>query len=151
MQQILANWISASHTFHQNDISANAEYNKTGNVVQHNTDSCSRNHGCHATAINIKYSECVCGLSYPACKSPIPCAALGLCCKLWHAWLYHIIPNSQQKEAVLLVQCNGTHNIVFFFNCLINIKFVFWFSVQNFGWKVSRSKNNSVRYCHKCA
>jgi hypothetical protein len=33
----------------------------------------SRNHCCRRIAISITYSQCVCSLSYPACKAHAPC------------------------------------------------------------------------------
>jgi hypothetical protein len=42
---------------------------KTGNAIYRNTEARSRNHCCRGKAIRITYSECVCSLSYPACKT----------------------------------------------------------------------------------
>ena len=56
------------------------------------------------------FCVCVCSLIYPACDAHVPH------CHLWHAWLYHIFPH--------LI------NSTIFRRKLLNIKFVFWFSLQ---------------------
>jgi hypothetical protein len=45
------------------------------------------NHCCCRKAISISYSECVCSLSYPACKRHVPY------CHLWPACLYQSFPH----------------------------------------------------------
>ena len=47
----------------------------------------SRSHCCSGKALSVTYSECVCSLSYPACKAHVPY------CYLWPVWLYHIYPH----------------------------------------------------------
>ena len=66
---------------------------------------------CHARATNVKYSACVSGLSYPACKLHAP---------------YYII--------ICDLSCSTTfftlfHNTIFW-KTLLNIKRVFWLSLQ---------------------
>ena len=53
---------------------------------------------------------CVCSLIYLACNAYVPH------CHLWPAWLYHIFPHLM--------------NSTIFWRKLLNIKFVFWFSLR---------------------
>ena len=56
---------------------------------------------------------------------------------MWSVWLYHIFPRC-------LI------NSMSFGQKLLNIKCVFWFSLQIFARNISHSKKNSARYYHKC-
>jgi hypothetical protein len=78
-----------------------------------NIEARSHNHCYRGKAISITYTECVCvcTFSYPACN------ARALCCHLWPVRPYSIFPH------FLII---GT----FFKNTLLNIKCVFWFSLQ---------------------
>jgi len=59
------------------------------------------------------------------------------CFVMWSIWLYHIFPRC-------LI------NSMTFGQKLLNIKCVFWFSLQIFAWNISHSKKNSAMYYHKC-
>ena len=74
----------------------------------------------------------VCSLSYPACNAHAPYR------HLWPVWRYRIFQH---------YLINGT---IFGKKKLLNIKCVFWFSVQFLSEKNSHSKKNSARYYHKC-
>jgi hypothetical protein len=73
-----------------------------------------RNRCCHGKPINIIYSEC-CAQPY---LSSMQCACAILHCQLWPFWLYHIFPH---------YLTNGT---IFRKKPLLNVKCVFWFSLQ---------------------
>jgi hypothetical protein len=54
---------------------------------------------------------CVCSLRYPACNSHVPH------CHLWPIWLYNIFPHCLINSTI-------------FKKKLLNIKYVFWYSLQ---------------------
>ena len=92
---------------------------KTGNIRINVTERrVPRNHCCPGKAVSITYSACVrvCGLSYPACKAHAPYYTVS-----WDLSPHYII--------------NGT--IVGVGGKLMNIKCVFWFSLQPFFWNIS--------------
>ena len=74
----------------------------------------------------------VCSLALVICKSHLLCAVLY--CHLWPALIYHIFPNFPIQWRIL-----GKN--------LLNIKCVLIFST--FVWKISHSKNNSLRHDYK--
>ena len=54
-------------------------------TCKRNIEARSCSHCCSEKTLNITYSECVCNLSYPACKDHAPYYS-----HLWLARLYHI-------------------------------------------------------------
>ena len=76
-------------------------------MYKRNIEARSRNHCCSGKTISITYSECVCSLSYPACKAHALYYIV-----MWPVWLYHIFPH---------YLINGT----IFGENLLNIKCVF--------------------------
>ena len=93
----------------------------------------------HATTVagkNSKYHILwgfVCSHRYPACNAHAPY------CHLWPVWLYSALPH-------YLI------NSMIFKKKLVNIKCVFWFSLQLLSEKlnISYSKKNWARYDQKC-
>ena len=93
--------------------------NTTVNNSKHNTVARSRNHCCRGKAISITYfSVCVCaracerGFNYPACNAHAPN------CQRWSLSLHHTFRH---------YFIHGT----IFVKKLLNIKYVFWFSLQH--------------------
>ena len=79
--------------------------------VWRNIEVRSSKHCCSGEIINITYCESICSLRYPAC------CALAPCYRLWPVHLYKIFPH---------YLINGT----IIGKKLLNIKCVFWFSLQ---------------------
>ena len=87
--------------------------NKTDNVLWRNNEARSCNHCCSGKEMCITQPECVrvCSRSYPACNAHAP---------YWHPWpdrIYDIFPRKLTDEII-------------FGKILLNIKCVFWFSLQ---------------------
>jgi len=59
------------------------------------------------------------------------------CIIIWSVWLYHIFSRCPINSMIFRQE-------------LLNIKCVFWFSLQIFAWNIPHSKKNSARYYHKC-
>jgi hypothetical protein len=81
--------------------------------AKQNVEARSRNHCCRGKAISIIYSECVCCLSYPAHTAHAP---------------YYIVTCGLSGCTIFF-----THyliNCTIFGKMLLNIKCVFWFSLQ---------------------
>ena len=96
-----------------------------------------RNHCCSERAITITYfcmSMClrVCSLTYPACNALAPYC------------LWPLGPQESFRHYLI----NGT---IFWEKKknVLNVKRVFWFSLQIYICNISHSKKNSARYCHK--
>jgi hypothetical protein len=81
--------------------------------VWRNIEARSRNHCCNGKAISITYCVCVCSLSYPACKAMRRITLPSVACLA--------IPHSF-KLSHKLHDFRGEN--------ILNIKWVFWFSLQ---------------------
>jgi hypothetical protein len=104
--------------------------NKTDNVRINGIWRCVRaTNFFRGNSISITYSECVCCLSYTACKAHAPWY------HLWPVRLYHIFP--------LYVI-----NVAIFVKKLLIIKCAFWFSPQFFFWDICHSNENLAKYMY---
>jgi len=103
----------------------------TQRAYKRNTEAFSRNRCWCGKTISIIYSECVCSVSYPACKTLAPYFYL------WPVRLYRIFPhyfiNSTTNGKKLLKKTC--------FDFLCNFFFV---------GNISYCKKNSARYFYKC-
>ena len=110
------NFKEVTHTKEQHILSQvpniNFLHNKTCNVHIVNTEARSCNHCCSRKANKYYiFWVCICSLRQPACNADVPY------CHLWHTWFYNILPN-------YLI------NAKIFKKWLLNMKCVFWFSLQ---------------------
>jgi hypothetical protein len=98
-----------------------------------NTKALSYNHCCCGKAMSMTCFECVCSLSYPACKAHAPYYS-----HLWPVWLNHVSSTLSHKwhdfrrEAIEYKMCV----LIFYTTFICNI---------------SNFRRNSARYCYKCA
>ena len=82
-----------------------------------NIEACLHNHHCSGRAVNVEYYELV-SVFLPSLPSKqITYFSTTLYCHLWPIWLYHIFPHYLIKGTI-------------FGKMLLNIKFVFLFSLQ---------------------
>ena len=88
-----------------------------------------RNHCCRGKAIIINYNECVCSLSYPACKGHAPYFIVNCDLSDYHSLLH--------KRHDFRGGVTG-HKM-----CVLILSTIFFF------WNISHSKRNPARY-HNC-
>jgi hypothetical protein len=109
-----------------------------------NNEARSGNSCCRAKAISITYFSvcgcgcmgscvcfCACNLTYPVCKAHAPY------CLLRALWLHHTFRHYLKKRHDFREKVTEHKMCVLIFS-------------TKFTWKVSHSKKNSARYCHKC-
>ena len=100
-------------------------------MYKRNIEARSHNHCCRGKTISIAYSQCVCSLSYPACKAHTPC--------------YIVICGLSGSTAFSTL----SHKRHDFRKYIIDHKIGILIFSTTFDWNIYFKKNSSSWY-HKC-
>jgi hypothetical protein len=103
-------------------------------TYKRNMEQRSRNHCCSAKAISITYSDCI-------------FVALGVYNAKRMSRIVFSCASCLTLQYLSTYLTNGT---IFEKNLLLNIKCVFWFSIQFFVWNISHYKMDLAKCFHKC-
>jgi hypothetical protein len=98
-------------------------------MVQHNTEACLHSHCCCGKAISIPYSECI--FVALVIQQAMRMRRIFICGLSGPTVFFHIHTQHNLKKKVI------EHKM-----CVL-------ISSASFVWKISYSKNNSMRYYHK--